>query len=74
MSEATEKLKPQLARLTDDERADLASFLLSSISDGDGESSDLTQLLDRRSHEMRSGQVAGVPAEEVLESLRTQYP
>lgn len=74
MSDATERLKPQLARLTDDERADLASFLLSSITDDEGEPGDLTQLLDRRSHELRSGEVTGVPAEEILRRLRTKYP
>jgi len=74
MSEATDKLKPELALLTDDERADLAYFLLSSISDDEGEFGELTELLDRRSQELRSGKVAGVPAEDVLEKLRTKYP
>jgi putative addiction module component (TIGR02574 family) len=74
MSDAVEKLKPELVRLTEDERADLAHFLLSSLDDTDADSSDFAETLDRRSEELKSGAVAGIPSEEVLERLRAKYP
>ena len=74
MSDAVEKLKPELARLTEDERADLAHFLLSSLDDADSDGSEFAVMLDRRSEELKSGAATGIPAEQVLERLRAKYP
>lgn len=74
MSDAVEKLKSQLARLTEDERADLAYFLLSSLDEAEADSNEFAEVLNRRSEELSSGAVAGIPAEEVLERLRAKYP
>jgi len=74
MSEAIEKLKPELSRLSDDERADLAFYLLSSLESAQSDLSDATELLDRRARELRSGAVEGIPAEDVMERLRAEFP
>ena len=74
MSEAAERLKPELSRLSDEERADLAYFLISSLDGTESEVGDMAELLDRRSEELRSGTVVGVPAEEALGRLRAKYP
>ena len=74
MSETIDRLKPELARLTKDERADLASFLLSSLDEGETDVVVSRELLERRSAELRSGDAVGVPGEEVLERLRKRFP
>jgi hypothetical protein len=78
MSEAAEKLKPVLAALTAEDRAELRNYLR----ELDGDEPELTEeqddpeldaMLDRRREEMLSGKVKGIPAEEVMARLRKKY-
>ncbi len=69
-----EQIKSQLLTLTQTERADLAYFLLQSL-DGEEESEEEVEVawaaeLSRRAEEIKSGKVAGIPAEEVHARLR----
>ena len=76
MPSVIENLKPTLAGLSEDERAELAYFLLQSLNErrGDDSRRDLLTELDRRWHEIESGEEKGVPAEVVHARLRTRFP
>jgi putative addiction module component (TIGR02574 family) len=78
MTEAVKQFKAQLVQLSEDERAELAHFLLESLGPPNGENGELDDALKtelaRRSEELASGRVQGIPAEEVLKELREQYP
>jgi len=75
MAIAMEKLKEELAGLTEHERAELAHFLLNSLDpavDPDVEAAWDAEL-DRREDEIRRGTADGRPAEQVLAELRERY-
>lgn len=75
MTEATEKLKSRLSRLSARERADLAHFLIASLEEGadsDAESSWDAELA-RRMDEIRTGKASGEPMEKVFAELREKY-
>jgi putative addiction module component (TIGR02574 family) len=75
MTNAAERLKPQLSRLTPQERAELASFLLDSLdagADPDAEAAWDAELA-RRLAEVTSGTATGESANTVLADLRTKY-
>lgn len=76
MTQAAIQLRDQLAALPEQDRAVLALFLLQSIepSAADDDDSELDQALALREQEIRSGAVEGVPAEELISQLRTEFP
>jgi putative addiction module component (TIGR02574 family) len=75
MTETVEQLKSQLQQLPASDRVDLACFLLGSL---EPEESGVEEAWDaevaRRVAEIRSGQVAGKPAEQLFAELRERYP
>ncbi|MBW3599109.1 MAG: addiction module protein [Planctomycetes bacterium] len=75
MTETAEQLKPELARLSPQDRAALARFLIDSLDDeedADAESAWDAELA-RRSEEIDSGKAVGEPADEVFAKLRRKY-
>lgn len=75
MTEAAEKLKAQLSRLSMQERAELAHFLIHSLDeavDADAEAAWDSELA-RRMEEIRSGNAVGEPADKVFAELRKKY-
>ena len=72
MTQAVQKLIPQLAELTVEERAKLACYLLESLRDkdvpGDEEAFDLE--LTRRLDDLESGRDPGQSGEAVIRELR----
>jgi putative addiction module component (TIGR02574 family) len=75
MTEAVERLKSQLERLTSEEKADLAYFLLQSLEpDEEGVAAAWDREVARRVGEIRGGRASGRPAEEVFAELRKEYP
>ncbi len=75
MTEAVESLKVQICRLSVQERAELAYFLIQSLDDGadaDAESAWDAELA-RRMEEIASGEAIGEPADSVLTKLRQKY-
>jgi putative addiction module component (TIGR02574 family) len=78
MAVALEKLKVELARLTERERADLAHFLLNSLDDANAEAAaDVEAAWDielaRRADEIEHGAGVGKPADQVFAELRAKY-
>lgn len=78
MATAMEELKAELAGLTEQERAELAHFLLNSL-DGPGDDADAdveaawdTELA-RRADEIQRGTAVGKPADQVFADLREKY-
>jgi putative addiction module component (TIGR02574 family) len=75
MTEAVEQLKSQAGRLSPAERAELAYFLLISLEpEEDAVEEAWREELTRRVAEIRGGQAAGRPIDEVLAELRERYP
>ena len=75
MTKIVEQLIPQLERLSKEERADLAYFLLQSLDPEDRGASDACDReISRRVEEIRSGRAASKPAEQVFAELRERYP
>jgi putative addiction module component (TIGR02574 family) len=75
MTPTLQDLKDAAAGLPAPERAELAHFLLKSLPpEEDGWAEAWREELGRRAQAIRSGQVVGVPAEEVLIRLRDRYP
>ena len=75
MTEAVESLKVQIYRLSVQERAELAYFLIQSLDDGadaDAES-DWDAELARGMGEIESGEAIGEPADKVFAELRKKY-
>jgi putative addiction module component (TIGR02574 family) len=76
VTETAERLKTQLSQLSAQERAELASFLISSL-DEDTDDADAEAAWDaelaRRTEEIRSGKAAGEQADKVLAELRKTY-
>jgi putative addiction module component (TIGR02574 family) len=76
MSVTGEKLRSELASLSEDDRAELAHFLIESLDQGadpDAEAAWDVEIA-RRNEEIKSGKVAGVPAEKAFAELRAKYP
>ena len=70
MSNSLEQLKATLARLPVAERAELAQYLLRSLDTEEPNSkAEWLALAESRMEEVRSGQVVGIPADEVLKNL-----
>jgi putative addiction module component (TIGR02574 family) len=68
MSETVERLKDELGRLSPQERAELADFLIRSLDEGadpDAEAAWDAEL-ERRAAEIKAGNVVGLPADEVF--------
>ena len=76
MTDAAEQLKSQLLQLAGEDRAELAYFLIRSLDDKSdtGVQAAWEAELERRWQEMESGQITGVPADEVFAELRKKYP
>ena len=79
MTAAAEQIKTQLTLLSQQERAELAHFLLSSLEPIENESPEDIEaawlaVAQRRSEELRSGKVVGIPADQVMAELREQFP
>ena len=76
MAGDVERLKLELQRLSDKERAELAHFLLRSLDEGeDTDAADAWDAeLARRAAEIESGKVVGKPAAQVFAELREKYP
>ena len=75
MSATVQELKNQLGTLPVAQRAELAHFLIESLDqepDSDAEAA-WEKEVDRRVEEIKSGQVQGIPAEEVFAKLREKY-
>ncbi len=75
MTATLQDLKDASAALPSPQRAELAHFLLQSLeTEEDGWAEAWREELSRRLQDIRSGQLVGVPAEEVLNRLRERYP
>jgi putative addiction module component (TIGR02574 family) len=75
MTEALERLKSHAITLCATERAELASFLLSSLGpEEEGVQEAWRAEIGGRVAEIQSGTAAGRPAEEVLAELQERYP
>jgi putative addiction module component (TIGR02574 family) len=75
MDVTIEHYKTELRRLSVEERADLAYFLLQSLEPAEeGAAAAWDEEIARRVAEIRSGQAAGKPAEQVFAELRAEYP
>jgi putative addiction module component (TIGR02574 family) len=80
MAAAMEELKAELAGLTEQERAELAHFLLNSLDGagaGDDADADVEAAWDaelaRRADEIQRGTAVGKPADQVFAELREKY-
>ena len=76
MSHAAEKIKTELVRLSPADRTELVHFLIETL---DQEQEPAVQAawdaeLRRRLGEIESGKVKGIPAEDVFDEMRKQYP
>ena len=75
MTETAEKIKSELSRLSLQERAELAHFLIHSLDEevnADAEAAwdaELAQRLD----EIKSGKAVGEPADKVFAEIREKY-
>ena len=76
MSATLESLKSQLGVLPSRERAELAQFLIDSLSaDHDADADAAWEVeLSRRVAEIRAGRVVGKPSDEVFAELRERFP
>jgi putative addiction module component (TIGR02574 family) len=75
MSPSLDDLKVTISALAPAQRVELAHFLLESLEpQEEGWAEAWREELVRRLEEIRSGQVVGVPAEEVLQQLSERYP
>ena len=75
MSEAVERLKPHLARLSAQDRAALASFLIHSLDEGEDADAEAAWDVElaRRVEAIKSGKAIGIPANKVFADLREKY-
>ncbi len=72
---SVERYKTQLEKLSREERAELAYFLLSSLEpEEEGAAAAWDAEISRRVVEIRSGKANGKPAEQVFAELRERYP
>ena len=75
MSQSTEELRAELAKLPMQQKAELATFLISSLdADWDNETETVWDLeLARRTEEIVSGRATGEPSSVVLAKLHEKY-
>jgi len=75
MSLTAEKLRVELASLSETDRAELAHFLIQSLDRGADEDAETAwdAELARRAEEIKSGGAAGEAAEKVFSELRAKY-
>lgn len=75
MSQSTEELRAELAKLPMQQKAELATFLISSLdAEWDDETETVWDLeLARRSEEIITGQAIGESSSAVLAKLREKY-
>lgn len=76
MPQTLEQLKYQLGQLSDNDRAELAEFLLQSLEPSESEEeieAAWAAELDRRGKEIENGTVVGEPVEKVMADLRAKY-
>lgn len=78
MTAVVSKLIPLLEPLEVSDRADLASWLIASIDDSPAERDPdyeraWDEVIERRSQEIHSGAVTGIPAEKVFAQIRAKY-
>jgi putative addiction module component (TIGR02574 family) len=73
--DTVEALKPRLAELSVQDRAELVDFLIRSLDEGVDEDAEAAwdAELDRRMAEISSGQAVGEPAAKVFVELREKY-
>ncbi len=72
MSSTFQEIKEAASTLPIGERAELAQFLLRSLDEDRDEKSldaEWFKIAEKRSEELRSGKVKGIPAEEVIKNL-----
>jgi putative addiction module component (TIGR02574 family) len=75
MTEAVKQFRSQLGALSQQERAELAYWLLTSLEPADDGVEDAWRAeLHRRIAEIRSGRAVGRDADELFAELREQYP
>ena len=75
MSATLEELKSTVSGLPVPERAELAQYLLHTLESPDeGAAAEWLAVAEQRMSDVRSGRVVGIPAEQVLESLRRPRP
>jgi putative addiction module component (TIGR02574 family) len=75
MSATLDELKSTLSGLPASERAELAHFLLHTLETPDeGAGAEWLALAEKRMDDVRAGRVVGIPAEQVLQSLRRRCP
>src|SRR5262245_13909019 len=75
MTDIALRLKDELLRLSETDRAALAHILLDSLDEAtdDEDAAAWEAELNRRSEEIHSGKAVGTPASEVFEKLRKRY-
>jgi putative addiction module component (TIGR02574 family) len=75
MSATLDELKSTVSGLPASERAELAHYLLHTLEPpDDGAAAEWLALAEQRMDDLRAGRVAGIPAEQVMESLRRPRP
>lgn len=71
MNSSLEELKTALITLPAPQRAELAHYLLHTLDDAEADAAaEWLALAQRRMDDVRAGKAVGIPAEQVLESLR----
>jgi putative addiction module component (TIGR02574 family) len=71
MNPSLEELKTTLITLSIQQRAELAHYLLRSLDDAEPDAAtEWLALAQQRMDDVRAGKVVGIPAEQVLQSLR----
>jgi putative addiction module component (TIGR02574 family) len=75
MSLTAEKMRTELATLTEAERADLARFLIESLDSGSDKDAEAAweAELERRAGEIRNGRESGESAGKVFSELRAKH-
>ena len=75
MSATLEELKSTVSGLPVPERAELVHYLLRTLeSPEEGAAAEWLALAERRMDDVRAGRVVGIPAEQVIDSLRRPRP
>lgn len=79
MSERAEKLKPVLAELSAEDRAELMDYLMGLEAEREGELSQeewevaWVQEVERRMADQKAGKTVAIPAEEVMRRMKEKY-
>jgi putative addiction module component (TIGR02574 family) len=75
MAQTMESLKDQLAQLPENQRAELAQFLLHTLNGHDDIEDEEAWIaeMDRRAEEIKSGKDVCEPVEKVIAELRKKY-